>query len=375
MTVIDLNSLEHDATRKPLRTFRHHALDQARRAAATGWRIGLLATALMLMPGCAVGLASAQGVDCATLQAEIDAGQSGGDSYGAALREQQYELRRMQDYSDSIGCGSGLFGGGPPQCDAIEARIERMQADMGRLRDQAQGGPDDGERRRALIERFNSACTSGPSEDRASLDGGGLMPADPGAAPDAGGDLPSPPQARVKALCVRQCDGGYFPITDDASSSTESLDHLDQLCKAMCPGTEASLYTTSSSGSIDTAVTPDGTPYTALPAAFKFQKSYDAACSCKPPHQSWVEALAGAEKLIQGDKGDVTVTQKLSDQMARPGAATVPAAKAPRRAKVARRPKAAPAGNLGDQAGIAIPPPPKDGEDLTQQFRQSVPAP
>ncbi len=340
------------------------------------WRAELLAVALMLTLPSAVGPASAQGVDCTTLQAEIDAAQSGGDTYGGALRDQQYELRRTQDYSDSIGCGSGLFGGGPPQCDAIEARMERMQANIGRLQDQAQSVPNDGgERRRALIEQFNSSCTNGPSEDRTSLDGGSLMPVDPGASPDGGGDAAPPPQARVKALCVRHCDGGYFPITDDASSSSGSLDHLDQLCKAMCPGTEASLYTTISSGSIDTAVTPDGTPYTVLPAAFQFQKSYDATCSCKPPHQSWVEALAGAEKLIEGDKGDVTVTQKLSDQMARPGAAKASAVKAPRRAKMAHRPKAAPAGDLADQAGIAIPPAPKDGEDLTRQFRQSVPAP
>jgi hypothetical protein len=343
------------------------------------WRAELLAVALMVTLATAIGPASAQGVDCTRLRAEIDAAQSGGDAYGAALREQQYELRRTQDYSDSIGCGSGLFGGGPPQCDAIAARMERMQANMDRLRDHAQPAPNDGgERRRALIEQFNSACTNGPSEDRASLDGGALMPVDPGASPDGGdvggGDAPLPPQARVKALCVKHCDGGYFPITDDASSSSDNLDHLDQLCKAMCPGTEASLYTTSSSGGIDTAVTPDGTPYTVLPAAFKFQKSYDATCSCKPPHQSWVEALAGAEKLIEGDKGDVTVTQKLSDQMARPGA-KAPAAKALRRARVARRPKSVPTDDLADRAGIAIPPPPKDGEDLTRQFRQSAPAP
>ncbi len=348
-------------------------LGHSRRAVATRWRTGLLAAALTLILPPQSGPAFAQGVDCSRLRAEIDSAQNGGDSYGDALRQQQYELQRTQDYSDSIGCGSGLFGGGPPQCDAIEARMERMQANIGRLQDQAQGAPSDGDaRRRALVEQFNSYCSAGPSEDQAPVGDGSLMPVDPGAPPDSGDG--AAPAARIRALCVRHCDGGYFPITDDASSAPDSLDHLDQLCKAMCPGTEASLYTVAPDGSLDTAVAPDGAAYTALPAAFKFQKSYDATCSCKPPHQSWVEALAGAETLIQGDKGDVKVTQKLSDQMARPGAAKAPAPKPARKARAVRKPAPVPQGDLADQAGIAIPPPPKDGEDLTRQFRRGAPA-
>ena len=84
-----------------------------------------------------------------------------------------------------------------------------------------------------------------------------------------------------------------------SSASAGNLERLDQICKALCPNTEASLYTVSPDAGIETAVSPDGTQYTALPAAFRFQKTYDPTCSCKPANKSWAEALADAEALLE----------------------------------------------------------------------------
>ena len=76
------------------------------------------------------------------------------------------------------------------------------------------------------------------------------------------------------------------------------------------------------------ATSVDGTSYTALPTAFKFEKTYSPTCTCKPPNQSWAQALEGAEKLLaSGDRHDVTVTAALSDQMAKPLAAPATGAK------------------------------------------------
>ncbi len=331
--------------------------------------------------------ASAQGVDCPALRAEIDA--SAGDAarsgqFASALRQQQSELERTRNYADSIGCNSGfLFGGGPPQCDGISARMEQMQENIGQLRQQFQaGGVDNGWRRRALTEQYNNLCRTGQDSGMGEpAPGPQLLPVDPdGPSPDdqpptEGGPPVAP--AETKALCVRHCDGGFFPITDQATP--DKLEGLGQLCKALCPNAEASLYTTALSGGIETAVAADGTPYTALPAAFKFQKTYDPTCSCKPPRQTWVQALADAEKLLGSDKHDVTVTQQMSDAMSRPAApaSPKPGPRPAKKIKAARKAKPQPTGSvtIPDVAAGEPGPPTGEtpGEDLMRQLRRDAP--
>ena len=338
----------------------------------------------------------AQDLDCVGLKARIDAGRDGrgAPESGSALRDQEFELDRLRTYSDSIGCGSGFFFGAPPQCDGIERRMSRLQDSIEELRQQVQDGSGDGGwRRRALIEQYNASCSRGgygqpgdPAYDGAGGQGDPDAPAD--ASPDEG--APSAGPVHSKALCVRHCDGGFFPITEQASAG--SLERLDQICKALCPNAEASLYTVAPDAGLDTAVAPDGASYTALPAAFKFQKTYDPTCSCKPANKSWAEALADAETLLEKNKGDVVVTKRMSDAMSRPvqpnaadaaGAAAPPKAakggKAGRTRKstnslAATRPATpAPAAGPTDMGQPAPGAGDPDGEAFTRQFRRSEP--
>ena len=344
-----------------------------------GARIAALLLALAAGLVLAHGPALAQAVDCQSLKAEINAGGRAGRAgqFDAALRQQQYELDRTQTYSESIGCNSGFFFGAPPQCSSIEARIQRMQDNIDQLRQQMDSG-DGGDRRRAMIEQYNSYCSTD-----ADAGAGRMVPVDPDAAPSEpapDGEAPATRPVHSKALCVRHCDGGFFPITDEATP--DNLDRLGEICKAQCPNAETSLYTVAPSEGIENAVGADGSPYTALPAAFKYQKSYDPACACKGPNQSWVQALADAEKLLDKNTSDVLVTKQISDAMARPvqpGAApdSAPAAKPAKKTRAARRTKSAsppPVAppNMADQFGT---PPPVDvpDEDVTRQFRRGEP--
>ena len=324
------------------------------------------------------GPALAQAIDCQSLEAEINAGGAAARAgqFNAALRQQQYELERTQAYSESIGCNAGFFFGAPPQCSSIEARIQRMQDNIDQLRQQMGDG---GDRRRAVIEQYNAFCSTD-----GDAGAGRMVPVDPDAAPPESapdGEAPATRPVHSKALCVRHCDGGYFPITDEATP--DNLDRLGEICKAQCPNAETSLYTVAPSEGIETAVAAaDGTPYTALPAAFKYQKSYDPACACKAPNQSWVQALAEAEKLLDKNTSDVLVTKQISDAMARPvqpGAAPdpAPAGKPAKKTKAARRTKSASPPpvdppSMADQFGT---PPPVEGpdEDVTRQFRRGEP--
>ena len=307
------------------------------------------------------GPVMAQDVDCDRLAAAINApggggsGLDGGDnSYVAAARRQNAEIDRTRDYADSIGCNGrhlGLFGDDEPaECHALDARLERMQGNLGQIeaRGRQLASQTDG-RRGDLIARYNAACATNPAilpqgQGRGFVDddgrsGSGLrtVPIDPDdlSGLPLGDDDPDADRTRTagKALCVRTCDGGYFPLSAKASDS--AVDGLEQLCKASCPNTEAKLYTTASGGGLQDATAVDGTPYTALATAFKFEKSFDASCTCKPYGQSWAQALATAETLLgEAHKGDVVVTDQISDKLA------VSRAPVPARVKPSKRSQA-----------------------------------
>jgi len=79
------------------------------------------------------------------------------------------------------------------------------------------------------------------------------------------------------------------------------------------------VYTRIPGQEVKTAVGLDGTPYMSLPAALKFEKSYDPACTCKPANEPWSQALAGAERVLGHEgRGDIIVTPEKSAEMSRP---------------------------------------------------------
>jgi Protein of unknown function (DUF2865) len=88
-----------------------------------------------------------------------------------------------------------------------------------------------------------------------------------------------------RTLCVRMCDGYYFPISN---STTKSNFYRDQSkCKSTCGG-EARLFvapttmTVSPTAAMENMVDLNGAAYTKLPVAFKYRKSLVAGCQCKP---------------------------------------------------------------------------------------------
>jgi hypothetical protein len=129
-------------------------------------------------------------------------------------------------------------------------------------------------------------------------------------------------RARVEAaggshtVCVRACDGGFFPVSHTGASSR--ADSLGQVCRSLCPNAEVALYSFPLGGTIEEAVSSAGEPYARLPNAHKFEQSYDSSCSCRRPGQSWAEALAGAEARYGHESHDIFVTAEQSARMSRP---------------------------------------------------------
>jgi hypothetical protein len=131
-------------------------------------------------------------------------------------------------------------------------------------------------------------------------------------------------------VCVRTCDGAYFPVSF-ATYQARFLDD-EKTCKALCPATEASLFTYRNPGEdINQAVSVSGQPYSTLPNAFKFRTEFNPSCACKAAGQTWSDALKSIdEKASAEQQGDIIVTEESARKMqqrAMPQQKTAPAAK------------------------------------------------
>ena len=278
-----------------------------------------------------ISSAGAVSSDCERLRRAIaDAPRSGQSTqYHAAAERQRAEIDRTVAYADQIGCNNRkflFFGSDPPrQCGQIQAQIGRMRANLDDLHARAGGG------RGELVARYNSQCTNQPSQSPGILDALFGQPK-PGAveeqplSPD--GPVPGSPdeksaaptgEARAggKAVCVRSCDGAFFPISYSASNAR--LDSLAEMCRALCPNTEVTLYTYPVTGEIEQAVSINGARYMDSPTALRFRKVFDPSCSCRRRGQSWASALAPAEALLgKEDKSDIIVTPEKAAELSRP---------------------------------------------------------
>jgi len=120
-----------------------------------------------------------------------------------------------------------------------------------------------------------------------------------------------------RTICVRTCDGYYFPIS--YSTTQERFGDDAQACQRLCPAAQASLYTYHNPGEdVSQAVGLDGQPYTALPTAFAYRKAMTSSCSCRHAGESWAEALKALGPDTTVADGDVVVTEQNAKQLSQP---------------------------------------------------------
>lgn len=283
----------------------------------------------------ASGATRAQQPDCAGMRAALAAPARQDPAAAAAAAKLRDGLDQLGAYAHSIGCDNQqfLFFGQapPPQCGGIKQKLAGMRAQYEALRARASGEGG----RRALLARYNGACVQAQPREKGFFEtifggnGSSEPQVDPGAAPAAGPAGPPPEEDEGRhgggsqALCVRTCDGGFFPLSFSAKSA--SPDELLDLCKALCPNAEVQLFTRNPARDISTAVSSQGEAYADLPNALKYTRTLVPDCGCKPPHQTWVEALAHAEELLNDMGGakstNSVITEEQSQAMAKPLAA------------------------------------------------------
>jgi hypothetical protein len=281
---------------------------------------------------------------CPRLEAQLTTIDRGGDSgdpakdeqirrYQDAAAKQQGELDRVTSQAKRMGCDSSgffsLFSGQSAQCGPVNNQIQQMRANLDqittsleRLRSGGLGGADrENQRRSVLTALAQNNC--GPQYANAARGGGNFLDNlfgnnNPGAPPST--DF-GPQSGTFRTVCVRTCDGAYFPISFATMPARFPDD--EKTCKALCPATEAMLYAYRNPGEdMNQAVSIGGQPYSQMPNAFRFRQEFNPSCACKAAGQTWSDALKNVDdKAAAEQQGDIIVTDESAKKMARPPAA------------------------------------------------------
>ncbi|MFD1701834.1 DUF2865 domain-containing protein [Methylopila henanensis] len=305
--------------------------------------VAIAAVALALTAATGDALAQQGSDQCLRLEAQLASLDRGGARRADPRQierdanRQQYELDRTKAYARGLGCGRGfLFSSPPPECADVQRRIKQMEVNLDRLMSQAQQASQSGgdpRRRELLFALARNQCgpqyrlverrVERPQERKGFFEmlfGGGNAPAQEETIVEPEMDPQSTPRVSTfRTVCVRTCDGFFFPISFQTTRNAFERD--EGICEATCPGAEARLYAyPNPGGQMEQATSVDGEPYAKLQNAFRYRKEFVAGCSCKPEGMSWAEALAGVEdKTVK--KGDIVVDEQKALEMSRPGSA------------------------------------------------------
>lgn len=296
-------------------------------------RPGALALALGLLAVPNVTLAqSEQDIRCMQLQQEMAAARGGGANAGelANLDQQIAQQDRIyqgtQAAMEDAGCYERMFIFGrslkrTPKCLNMNARVEDARRQLTRLQGQQKSLQRGGGNRRRQAELQQALQRNGCSGAPSGGGGGGLFdffggPREP--------EYQSPiyrsinPNGRYRSVCVRLCDGFYYPISYSTYGSQLAQD-ADK-CQANCAA-PAELYVYRNPGQeIEQAISLSGSAYMDLPVALRYRKEYVNGCSCKQTEYNPTD-IEAANKKAQADPAAAGAQANAAGEAPAPAAA------------------------------------------------------
>jgi hypothetical protein len=250
--------------------------------------------------------------------------------YEDSSRQQQADLDRLNVQARQLGCSSGgffsLFSGQSPQCTPLNQRIQQTRGNLERTLadlDRMQGGAaGDREAQRQTVIAALAQNNCGPQYRTAANQQGGFFDTIFGGNRSGGGfgggdsgGLFSSNSGTYRTVCVRTCDGYYYPIS--YATTQDKFAEDAQTCQATCPASEVVLMSNRTGDDINQATSSSGAPYTSLANAFRYRKEVVPSCGCRAPGQSWAQALGQVrDTTVQSD--DIVVTPGVAKNMSVP---------------------------------------------------------
>lgn len=265
--------------------------------------------------------------------------------YSGAIARQNLEIRRVRYDMRRLRCDGSIIEyrpDGGSDCRELSTALARMESNKRMLVDKrdalrATGAADNPMRQRLLAALEANGCNAeAPRETETEAS---VAPSDALTRPvETGRDFADSDRfqaftgrGNLRTLCVRTCDGAFFPI----SSSTSPLNFRRdaQICEQMCPQTETELYYHSmrTEESADMVSAETGRPYRMLPTAFAYlnrPSGEKSECGCdlsayyrRMQERGSASAAPGSDKAIVaiGRTAEANAAVK-----AKPPAAAVP---------------------------------------------------
>lgn len=311
-----------------------------------------LVTMLLALAGLGLAGEARAAAVCERLQAQLASASQGPGSpaqfrrYDRAVRKQAGQLDRVRSDLHRYGCGLLIIGGANrTACRKLATAEAKMQANLRALerkRAAYAGGRGGTSRRRIEAALRANGCFDQPAPQRLAV-----APPTATAAPEpsrdellraaarAGRDelsrlrdfseggpadargfglTPAQDSSRIvvehrsgfgghlRTLCVRTCDGYYFPISSAATPADFARDQ--RACRMMCPDTRTELYYHSIYGqtSEDMVSASTGRPYNALPEAFAYRRATSGStpdCGCDIT--AYYKEMLRREALLKGE--------------------------------------------------------------------------
>jgi hypothetical protein len=185
-------------------------------------------------------------------------------------------------------------------------RVEDARRQLSQLQEQRQALTGGGGNRRRQAELQDALARAGcGGQPRQTARRGGLFDIFGGGQDEEVQDIPQTPiyrsidpNGRYRSVCVRLCDGFFYPISYATYAS--HLAQEAQQCQSSCAA-PAELYVYRNPGQeIEQAISLSGSAYMDLPVALRFRKEYVQGCSCKQAEYNPTE-IEAANKRAEAD--------------------------------------------------------------------------
>ena len=261
----------------------------------------------------------------------------------SSIATQRDQIRQAKIQARRSGCGFSLFGQGKAQCGSVNTKIGKMERNLAGLQRKrgAMSGGGNGRSRQQIQAALNANGCNGEQREakarpkdkqlaKTERNGGSLFDQLFGGGVKQRKSIEElPPQERnrsyrailnregsgavitiepnmsrapgeYRTVCVRTCDGYFFPMSN-ASSELDFSRDLEN-CQSSCPGTEVQLYYHRSADQerdeMVSAVAEE--PYSALSTAYLYKSDTPRpeGCGCSQTVRGNFEVIAGGTPAV-----------------------------------------------------------------------------
>ncbi|MHA7773309.1 DUF2865 domain-containing protein [Roseibium sp. M-1] len=298
-------------------------------------KTGFLVRAFAFGAGLALCADAAGAASCSSLKSELSRLESGSSAKSPAAQKwstaksaQQKAITAAERDASYFGCATS----GSDKCTGLNSKIKRMKANLAAIERQLSkaGGGSSGNAKRARQVRAALArqnCDAPPPTREAAADDKPrsllarlFNPQQPQAEPvsattgdreiaavrrqtrSASNQRRLPSGGTFRTLCVRTCDGYFFPVSYTAGKDQFAYDA--SRCSEICPAAETHLYVYRNPGGDQTQMMSlAGDLYAEQPFAYRYKSEYVEGCSCRATRQSklqsaWTEIGTGAGSKV-----------------------------------------------------------------------------